>query len=154
MKLKVKAEKLAHKRFEEALSAMRLWPEYQRDIAHDLLKHIQYLMESIGKLEAEIRAFRELDFLEEKKQIEERKDIYEPSPHLSKSLKPVQKSYTTRGERFYHILKDKTHRKYMNLNPSVTLADMILIANEWAEYAGLDLIKDEFFNERHFLNGD
>lgn len=124
MKLKVKAEKFEPKRFEEALKIMRLWPEYQKDIVHDLLKHIQYLNEQVTKLESEMRELRELSFLHDK--------ATHQISTLSKSIPVMEKTYTTRGERYYFVLKDRAHLEYLNLNPSVTLDDMLTIANEWA----------------------
>jgi len=154
MKLKVKAEKLLHKKFEEVLKTMRLWPEYQRDVAHELLKHIQFQNESIEKLEEQIRSYKEIEFFEEKKQIELKQNIIDVTPQLSKSLKPVEKTQTSRAERFYHILKERIHDKYLNLNPSMNIDDMLSIANEWAIAYSLPILnREDFNNGTVFSNG-
>lgn len=147
MKLKVKAEKLNQSRFDDSLKVMRLWPEYQRTIAHDLLKHIQYLNESIMKLEAEIRGYKEIQFFEEKKQIELKQNIIDVTPQLSKSLKPTEKLFSPRGERYYYLLSNRTHDAYLNLNPSVNINDMLSIANDWATTYSKPLLSKGDFNE-------
>ncbi len=152
MKLKVKAEKLNQKRFDEALKIMRLWPEYQRTIAHDLLKHVQYLNEEILKLESEIRGYKEIQFFEEAKKIEIKKSIVEESPHLSRSLKPTDRTYTTKGERYYHLLFTRSHDAYLRLNPSLNIDDMLAIANEYAEAYSKTLLTKGDFNEPIFSN--
>ncbi len=153
MKLKVKAEKLNQSRFDDSLKVMRLWPEYQRTIAHDLLKHIQYLNESIMKLEAEIRGYKEIQFFEEKKQIQIKQSVFEESPQLSKSLKPTEKTFSPRGERYYYLLSNRTHDAYLNLNPSVNINDMLHIANEWGIAYSLPILnREDFQSEPIFSN--
>lgn len=154
MKLKVKPEKLMHKRFEEAIKIMRLWPEYQRNIAFELLKHIQFLNEHVEKLENEIRAHKELQFFEEKKQFTTKLLSNDHLPQLSKSLKPIEKVQTSRAERFYHILKERIHDKYLNLNPSMNIDDMLSIANEYAIAYSLPILnREDFNNGTVFSNG-
>lgn len=133
MKLKVKPEKIEYKRFNEMLGIMRNWPDYQRLLAHELLRHVQYLNENIAKLEKEIKDLKEVHFFEEQKRIETT-PIQIDQPHTSPSLKAVfeKQKKTTRGERFYKILEDRVHKKYLGLNYTVKLEDLIFTANQWA----------------------
>ncbi|MBP9708968.1 MAG: hypothetical protein KBD78_15130 [Oligoflexales bacterium] len=147
MKLKVKAKRLVNEKFEDALKIMRLWPDYQRDVVHDLLMHVQYLNESIEKLETEIRNYKEIEFFEEKKQIELKQNIIDVTPQLSKSLKPTEKLFSPRGERYYYLLSNRTHDAYLNLNPSVNIDDMLTLANDWATTYSKPLLSRGDFNE-------
>lgn len=133
MKLKVKGERLASKRFEEVLSVMRHWPEYQRTHVHEILRHVQYLNMQIENLEKELREVREISFLEEKRKIQERIPILDPPLPVSRSLQRIhEKKYTPRGERFYYLLETGGYKNYLNLNDKMTKEKMIELANEWA----------------------
>jgi len=133
MKLKVKPDKIQNKRFEELLGIMRHWPEYQRSIVHELLRHVQYLNSQIEQLEKINREYRETSFLEEKKIIEQRASILESKPTLSPSLKKItEKKYTPRGERYYYLLETGGYKNYLKLHDTMNVEKMIELANEWA----------------------
>lgn len=151
MKLNVKAARLPHKDFKEAVDVARLWPTYQRDIARKLLAHIQYLNETVLKLEEELHGLKQTMFLEEKAKFEIKST--EPQSSVSKSLiNKINKVYTSRGERYYTCLVENKHEPLLRLQPELNINEMLDIANEWAILYSKPLIIMEGPNDKPFFS--
>jgi hypothetical protein len=140
MKLSVKAQKIEHNRFKELLKIMRLWPDYQRNLVAELLRHIQHQVETIENLEATIRDYKQLSFIESKPK-------FQPTL-ISQSLSAIKepKQYTTKGQRYYSMIKSNAHLEYAQLT-GTPIKEIFDTANQYAKENNIPELKEDYHAE-------
>ncbi len=103
----VKGQKLTPREYQELLGKMRSWPDHQRNLVAQLVRHVEWQSEQLKKVSAENSELRQIKLMGELAV----RDLPPPPP------KPVEpKVYSTLNERIIEAFKKgETKMKYFNL---------------------------------------